>query len=272
MGDQRATGKWENGEYVEKRFDVDKYTLPTFELKIDSQSDITHQLGKIRATCKAQYTFGKFAKGVATITASTKDGISRPPYVGYEVSKQVQVDGKSFVEFDLKTELNIINPNADKRVRLTAVFIEELTKKERTAETSVTIHRYPFYVEIKRLVNNVFVPTFPFEITAVIKNWNGNTPVSDPAGLTYVTKFFTDTIRTCVDSNNQNYACREESFTSKTGSATLVNGISKFSVVSQAETTRMEIEVNYKGAKATMNIGRPEINPDQYIQIRQTTM
>jgi CD109 antigen len=53
-------------EETTKDFEVAEYTLPKFELSIDANPDANFKDGKIRATIRAKYTFGKIAKGNAT--------------------------------------------------------------------------------------------------------------------------------------------------------------------------------------------------------------
>ena len=69
MGTWKIHVKVNHAEGTEKNFEVAEYVLPKFEVTITANPDANYKDGKIRATVKATYTFGKIAKGNATVTA-----------------------------------------------------------------------------------------------------------------------------------------------------------------------------------------------------------
>lgn len=298
LGYWQINVKLGSGEESIKQFEVAKYTLPTFEMSIDSQTDTYYQQGVIRATVKARYTFGQIAKGNATITATARGNYypyykggpvpmiadapmampgrpGRPfpyPQPGVTVSKTVEIDGISFVEFDIEKELQLTDKTRDTSVTLTAVFIEELTGREQKATKIVTIHTSQYKIELQRK-GYQFKPTLPYTVTAVVKNWDRDTPVSDRRGLVFTTKYFYDKLRNCTDTwnNNRTYICREEFSTNSTKRVRLSAGIAVFDIISKPDTSRIEVIAAYKDVKTTINIDRFDSAYNEYIQIKSLT-
>jgi len=190
LSDLPVMGKWKvhvevDGKKDEKKeFEVAEYVLPKFEFTIEANPDANLKDGKIRATVKAKYTFGKTAKGNATITASKEAPIwffngNKPK----EVSKTVDIDGKKIVEFDIEKDLGIKNNYEEYTIGdtiiLRATFTEELSGKEQNATTKVQIHKRPYAFKLKKNGDR-FKPGFPYKITATLKPYDENqTPITD---------------------------------------------------------------------------------------------
>ena len=185
LSDLPIMGKWKihvkvNGKKDEKKeFEVAEYVLPKFEFTIDANPDANYKDGKIRATVKAKYTFGKTAKGNATITASRE----APTWSYYgnspkEVSKTVDIDGKKIVEFDIEKDLGIKDKHREYTVNLCATFTEELSGKEQNATAKVQIHVTPHKMEFKKS-GETFKPGLPYKVTAILKYHDKNAPVTD---------------------------------------------------------------------------------------------
>lgn len=75
LSDSPVMGNWkihvkinDDAEAV-KEFEVAEYVLPKYEVIVESNPHVTFKDGKIRATVKAKYTYGKPVKGQATISA-----------------------------------------------------------------------------------------------------------------------------------------------------------------------------------------------------------
>jgi len=79
LSDSPVMGRWlihvkVNNESAEnKEFEVKEYVLPKFELTMNTEP-ANFKDGKIRATVKVKYTFGKFLIGTATVTAKSHRG------------------------------------------------------------------------------------------------------------------------------------------------------------------------------------------------------
>ncbi|CAG9810736.1 unnamed protein product [Chironomus riparius] len=210
LSDQPVMGTWKihvkvNGDDdTVKSFDVDEYVLPTFEVSIDANPDANFKDGVIRATVKAKYTFGKIAKGNATVTAEVSI-----PHWGYrpwsrngqsnnkKVSKTVEVDGKKFVEFDVVKELEMKESSYYRKVKLFATFTEQLSGKEANASTTVEVHKTPHKMDLSKSAEKI-KPGLPFKITADIRFHDKNTPVSDKFNpVNFTVSYFYDAPRMC---------------------------------------------------------------------------
>lgn len=188
LSDLPVMGTWKinvlvnGGDKVVKTFDVDEYVLPKFEVTLDANPDANFKEGIIRATVKAKYTFGKIAKGNATVTAE----VDSPRYWYWrgspepskKVSKTVAVDGKKFVEFDVKKELEMSEDSYRRHVKLFATFTEELSGKEANATARVEVHKTPHKMELTTSASKV-KPGLPFKVTASVKFHDKDFPVTD---------------------------------------------------------------------------------------------
>jgi len=210
LSDSLVKGKWEIHVYVNKEkattkeFLVDEYDLPKFELLLDVEP-ANYKDGKIRATVKAKYTFGKFAKGTAVVTAT----VDRTIYTFHRrgsadkndittVTKQVDVDGKKFVEFDMESELKMNNSRYDHIVVLKASFMEEITKKEIEVTRYVHIERLPYKLDVSWEKYNLKAG-LPFKFTAKLTLNDKDMPITDPHNpikFTVIHKY--DVMSTCI--------------------------------------------------------------------------
>jgi CD109 antigen len=207
LSDSPVMGTWkihvkindDANEFV-KLFDVAEYVLPKFEVTIDAHEDANFKDGKIRATVKAKYTFGKIAKGNATVVAQVENSYGwwrrDAKNQNKKVSKSVEVDGKKYVEFDIN-ELGIEQKSWEQTVLLTASFTEELSQKEANATTSVTIHKTPHKITLEKSANQI-KPGLPFKVSAMVMFHDKNTPVTDNKNpLKITTTYFYDVPRKC---------------------------------------------------------------------------
>ncbi|KAG5682590.1 hypothetical protein PVAND_011935 [Polypedilum vanderplanki] len=139
-----------------KKFEVAEYVLPKFEFILDANPDANFKDGKITATARAKYIFGKIAKGNATITAEKRNN----------------------VEFDIEKELGITYKDSEHTVHLSATFTEELSGKEQNATAKVQIHITPHKIEMKKS-GEKFKPGLSFKVTAIVRYHDKNAPVTD---------------------------------------------------------------------------------------------
>lgn len=173
LSESPVKGEWKinvevNGEKNSKSFDVAEYVLPKFELSIETAPDVTLKDEKIRATVKAMYTFGKAVQGSANIKASV-DGKEL-------ISKDIEVDGKSSITFDMNDELDLKDGSRDYSVKFDATLKEEMTGKTVKATPSIVkVHSAPYKVDLQ--CKNEIKPGLPYKITAFIRNHNRNLPV-----------------------------------------------------------------------------------------------
>jgi CD109 antigen len=136
LSDSPVMGNWtfqvkvDDDEEIKKEFIVAEYTLPNFEFSIDADQNVNLKDGKIRAMARAKYTFGKIAKGNATIRVDIESfGSWKTVCV-----KSLEVNGKQSVELDIKDDLGITSMMNDKEVvTFHATFTEILSGREQNS-------------------------------------------------------------------------------------------------------------------------------------------
>jgi CD109 antigen len=174
LSDSPVLGTWKilvkinNQNEISKQFEVAEYVLPKFELTIDAEPDTDYKNGKVKATVKAKYTFGKIAKGNATVTAEGNR----------KVTKSIEVSGKKYIEFDIENELGIQKSWSENTVKLSATFTEELSGNEQNATANVRIHVTPHKIKFLKS-GEKFKPGLPYKITALLNFHEKNAPVTD---------------------------------------------------------------------------------------------
>lgn len=285
LSDSPVLGNWKIQVEVAKKqtvkeFEVAEYTLPKFEVMLDANPDAYFKDGKIRATVRAKYTFGKIAKGTATVTAQV-DNFYGWQSMKTEVSKSVEVNGKKPIEFDIAEELKISSTDHEKKVFLYASFVEELTSREQNATAIVTIHPNRHKVQLKTS-SKTFKPKLPFEITAIVQGQDG-VPANDETNPVEVKiKFFHDKMRECQRSyvgwnsnvpqssvKERHKGCRVEMSYEETFEAPVISGLAKIVPEIALNTTRIEITATYLNAESSiMTVKKSFSESNQFIQIK----
>jgi CD109 antigen len=184
LSDLPVMGLWnihvkvDNGEEVTKSFDVAEYVLPKYEVIVDANPHVTFKDGKIHATVRAKYTYGKPVKGQATVSAYPVLWLgSVQPFVQDTiVRKVIQVDGKGSTEFDIREELKI-EGDYERYVNIEAIFEEELTGRRQNGSTQITIHKFKYNLELIKEAEE-YKPGLPFNMYIRAKYFDGS-PVQD---------------------------------------------------------------------------------------------
>lgn len=180
LSDSPVMGNWmihvkvNDGDEVTKIFEVAEYVLPKYEVIVESDPHVTFKDGKIRATVRAKYTYGKPVKGQATISAYPVLwlGAVQPFIQDNIVRKVVPVDGKGFAEFDIREDLKI-EGDYERFVNIEAIFEEELTGRRQNGSTQITIHKFKYNMELVKESEN-YKPGLPFNIFVKVKYYDGS--------------------------------------------------------------------------------------------------
>lgn len=182
LGRWKITVKVDDEEQKEKTFDVGEYVLPTFEVTLDANPVANFKDDIIYAGIDAKYTFGKIAKGNATVTALLYSlyGSSENNKT-FEVTKSIKVDGKTFIEFSLKDDFGV-NPSTFKsrllNVRLTVTFVDDLSGLKGTAKAEVDVYETPY--KLKLHIDPLhFKPNQPIAARVDVNLHDRNIPVTD---------------------------------------------------------------------------------------------
>jgi CD109 antigen len=178
MGVWKIHVKVDGGDDITKDFEVAEYVLPKFEVIVDSNPHVTFKDGKIVATVRAKYTYGKPVKGQATISAYPVlwlGGVQ--PFVQDSiVRKVIEVDGKGTTEFDIRSELKI-EGDYERYVNIEAIFEEELTGRRQNGSTQITIHKFKYNMELIKETEQ-YKPGLPFNLFIKV-NYHDGTPLQD---------------------------------------------------------------------------------------------
>lgn len=186
LSDLPVFGSWKihtliNGNETIKPFEVAEYVLPKFKVFVDGSSDVHYKFEKIRITIRAKYTYGKDVKGKAVVTISTATAYHKFATYGRPdktIIKNVTVDGKAVVEIVLPKDLDINDNKSNRMVIIDVNFKEELTGKEATATHHVRVHNTLHKFDLIQSKDR-FKSRLPYSITAIVRNHDRNTPVSD---------------------------------------------------------------------------------------------
>lgn len=185
LSDQPILGNWEIKAKIDddlensKSFDVEEYVLPNVEVIIDTKKNIHVSSEKLTADICAKYTYGKFAKGKATVTLSgirqwTRCwGSSAHQHFISPVTKSIDLEGKSTVEFDISE----LKDNEEFRydqsqiVSIRVEFQEEMTEKTYHGTVDVNVHVRKCKIDFIK-DDGKFYPGLPFKIAAKILNFD----------------------------------------------------------------------------------------------------
>lgn len=181
-----ALGNWEIAVYENensvktKNFEIAKYVLPKFEVTIETPANVAIEDGTVRATIRSKYTYGKPVKGKATVSIKPAYPLWGSDDQLGTAEKTVDIDGKAFVEFNLKTDLKLNkkeNQYYYPPLEILAVVEEELTGLTQNSTATVNLHPNKFSVEGH---DNpyTFYPGKPLKIQVLVKKFD-NTPVID---------------------------------------------------------------------------------------------
>jgi CD109 antigen len=183
LSDSPVLGNWLinieiDGETKSKEFEVAEYVLPKFEVTVDSPAHTTFKDGKIHATVRAKYTYGKPVKGQATISAYPILwlGAIQPFIQDNIVRKVIPVDGKGSVDFDIKEELKI-DGEYERYVNIEAIFEEELTGRTQNGSTQATIHKFKYDMSLVKETDS-YKPGLPYNVYVKV-NYHDGAPVVD---------------------------------------------------------------------------------------------
>ena len=281
LSDSPVLGKWNiyvntgaTEESTEKEFEVAEYTLPKFEVTIDANPNANLKDGKVRATVRAKYTFGKMAKGNATVTAEVEslyswrywDNSSK----SVKVSKSVEVNGKKPIEFDILEDFQIKDVDRERTVKFHATFIEELTQREQNATAEVKIHKTPHNLQLE-MSKKKFKPELPLVATAIVKTHDG-APITDTMNsieftIKYFYEFSVTFNQTIFNQTIETQERRDGNYEFKT-KAPIKLGISTINIEFPPNTTQIDVTAKYLDTETKNHLRKSYRESSQYIQIK----
>ncbi|ALC40100.1 TepII [Drosophila busckii] len=248
-----------------KFFEVAKYVLPKFEVKIEAMRDIAVQDGVIRAIVRAQHTHGQPLKGTANVSISPSYNSFRPSESAINQQKTIEIVGKGEVEFviDAKDFSGHYTPP----LMIFAEVTETLTGNKQNASVIINVHLQRLNLEA---INNkaTYRPGQPFIYEFVVKNLDGS-PVQDNVTIAKLifeppNKFFNEDATAQPDKDTLQFE------------ATLnKHGIARFNISLAANEDRF-FSVKAAFANSSAYLGsianfRPDIDSDEPLLIQVKT-
>ncbi|XP_015122489.1 CD109 antigen isoform X1 [Diachasma alloeum] len=173
----------------EKPFQVAEYVLPKFQVSIDVPKHSTFKSGKVIATIRADYTYGKPVKGEATITAYPDffSGVLQPIFTP-PVRKVLPIDGKVTVDFDIASELKL-SDEYERPIEIEATVEEALTGRRQNVSTQMTLHKHKYTMELIK-TSEYYKPGLKYTAFIKIAHHDGS-PVRDRTNAVVISYGYT---------------------------------------------------------------------------------
>ncbi|XP_011302420.1 CD109 antigen isoform X2 [Fopius arisanus] len=173
----------------EKSFQVAEYVLPKFQVSIDVPKHSTFKSGKVTATIRADYTYGKPVKGEATITAYPDffSGVLQPIFTP-PVRKVLPIDGKVTVDFDITSELKL-SDEYERPIEIEATVEEALTGRRQNVTTQMTLHKHKYTMELIK-TSEYYKPGLKYTAFIKIAHHDGS-PVRDKTNAVVISYGYT---------------------------------------------------------------------------------
>lgn len=252
VGDWLITVKVNQDKLEEKSFKVAKYVVPKFEVSIVTDPFLTTKDETLKVTVSAKYTHGKSVKGKAVVT------VVNPGYSLNKSMKNVNINGKGTVEFDLRKHLNISPEGYYYLLNIEAKFTEELTGNEQTAtsETKVFENRHDIDVVFENSMYFTRGLPFRFHINGKTKD---EKPISDEYNQVKIniTEWSDPTEQYCTTPPNVS-----------THNVTLKNGVAIFELIPNNSTDHIIVRAEYLKVIAERSIAARIPRSGKFIQVR----
>lgn len=279
LADAAILGNWNinvlvnERKEVEKIFEVAEYTLPTFEVRLDVEPHANYDDKKMKATVVAKHTFGKAAKGNVTVTAEVERT---------KVSKSMEVNGKSSIEFHIQEDLGIGGKDHDVTIKLFASFKEQITSKVQNATANVEVHVIPYKITMKKK-SKKFKPGLPFAVEAIVQYYHKNVPVTDTVNaVKFIASFCEEKVCDYVkhvkgsgrhmDDVTFEYVCVGGSSFNREFEVYPVNGIAKIDIPIPDNIARLNVTTKYQQAEnSAIDILRASSEENHFITITSIT-
>lgn len=276
LSDAPVLGDWKiqievEGKTETKTVEVAEYVLPKFEVTVDAPPHAVFKDGKVTATIRTKYTYGKPVKGEATISAFPTLYIgSVQPFIADSISRKVvPIDGKVTVEFDIKEDLKLLE-EYERDVFFDVIVEEALTGRKQNGTGKTTLHKQRHKIDFIKDVDQ-FKPGLPFNAYVKVSYHDGS-PVQDAKNPVIVSTSFwyNDEKKT-----NQSLTLDE-------------NGMAQVDIDIPTNASSLSVSASYLGVEswigyvskassesdsflvAQLQTKQPQINKDVYVNVQTT--
>lgn len=167
------------GEVKKYKFEVAEYILPKFDVTIDTPKHQYFQDGKIRATIRTKYTYGRPVKGEVTVAVYPKTYGSFQPFANNLITRKVsKIDGKAYFDFDIAKELNV-KEDYEQAMIMEAIVEEEFTGRKQNTTYDLFLHKSKYKIVLSNTTPN-YKPGLPYAVLVSVQKFDG-TPVTNGA-------------------------------------------------------------------------------------------
>lgn len=164
------------GEVKKYKFEVADYVLPKFDVTIDTPKHQYFQDGKVRATIRSKYTYGKPVKGEVTVSVYPKTYGSFQPFAINLIARKVaKIDGKAYIEFDIERDLHV-KEDYEQAMVMEAIVEEEWTSRKQNISIDLFLHKSKYKIILSNAGAN-YKPGLPYSVLVSVQKFDG-TPVT----------------------------------------------------------------------------------------------
>lgn len=247
-----------------QKFEIKEYVLPRFEVFVEANRDVKQSENSIRLTVYANYTFGEFVNGKATIIAKSFDTY-HPDIVYHTTSKALDVEFKRMASFDIKNELKIVNSIRPYKVKFEVTFEETLTGQKMIKTIDVRVHKIGENTLELVSIDKRFKPGFPFKFEAIVRDSGGVLSTDKFTQVKVNAKYYYKPI---LCSGKDDSLIKELDYTKH---EKLKYGVAKFTLIPAANTTSIAITAEFQDAKEFLNVAKHESRSREYLSIKSLT-
>lgn len=248
---------------TQQRFKVEEYILPRFKVEVVSKSHVALREGSVKLLISGKYTFGEMVKGRAVITTKVYAS-GHPDIVLREITSQAyEIITTKEVEFNIKSDLKILNTIKPSDVEFNVTFTEDLTGQKNYKEVSVRIANVADYSLYLTRKQPKFKPGFPFQVQAFVRKFDGS-HVTDDRDPIEIKVLFHLRPRKCSDKKISDILETTYEYSTETK---LKNGKADIKLDVPGNATAFTMTAKFKHVQTTLNATRLESNTREYIFI-----
>lgn len=232
LPDEPELGEWKihatiNGKvHALKKFKVEKYQLPLYELYVSAPPKIALTSGKIPVMIEAKYSFGGFVAGTATVKFYKENSLM--------AQKQLSFNTQWSFELDIRNDLYIYqlayNPTPAKIV---VTFADSHGIETKTKEIPINFHSQRECSIIVKHLPQMRNDVEDYTFDVIVEDFDGNIVTNSVEKITATVNF--------VDSSS---ATR-----SKVATATIKNGIASLTFNNLLFAVSKTIDIEYNTCK-----------------------